>query len=105
MVSPKPTNYKELRSAYDLAFRQLAQQRRHLKAESNNVVTAQEQLTAAEHCYVQARNNLASYLLCRQAEIRAMSTAPEIFRVTEDVYAVWKATDSRARSLRASASC
>lgn len=85
LLSPMATDYKELRSTYDLAFHQLGRQQQYVNelqvlghTENHVLVAAQQELAAAQYCYLRARNALAGYLLSRQAEERA-PVHPESF--------------------------
>lgn len=86
-----PTTYQELRSRYDLAFRELAREsqrvtelQRLADADRPQLATAEEQLAAAQLCYLQARNALASYLLSRKSECRLAAYAHQSFRAIDE---------------------
>lgn len=104
MALPSTITYKELRTSYDVAFRQLGRQLQRVNllqicedVESAALSEARRQLTEAQCCYLEARNSLAGYLLSRKAQNRRL--------LEERTYILRANADSASEKLISSRRC
>ncbi len=100
----RKADFKTLRTAYDLAFQQLAFEVQNLiqakvqnGVESGKISQLEEQISAANRCYLRRRNELADFLLSRRAEGRTMRSATatvsdrrEVLSVEKHAYFLWE---------------
>lgn len=104
-IAQHETNYKILRSAYDLAFQHLALEVQHLdqlkaqeRVEGSRLIESEERVASAHRCYVRRRNELVDYLLSKRAESRITQPAAdpisedqaELFALKERAYFLWE---------------